>query len=704
MAEDSQETGKVPGGHKSLFHETDQSADEKMSHHHDDSKQLPVLAPGPSRRFAPQTSAAVLRPKKNSTACFACKVAKRKCSGTCPCKACLAAGLQADCRFDPTRDLRRKVAVKRTMKELNDYKDLLETLLASIRSDPRDKLHELIELIRNNGSLRDIARAVGNPVTKFTDSETLSKASLATLSEFEDTKPHRRSESDQVPNSPEEEHPRGSPRATFHPYARVALETLCDIPLFRVPARPWTEVTDDSDFVSHLVSLYFTWDHPCAQYLDQKIFIDHMTRGDTSSQFCTPLLVNSLLAMACVRNSYFPSPQFILTPRQIYSDSPDAFFNLDDTFSRGQHFFQEAERLWNAQRGRQTLSNIQALLMMCSVLLSQGEVQQGWFLLRQAAQMGQDMGLLMLPRVVNPFKEEIRFVMPSISELSDDHVKREDDDEDSILHQMERIRTITAWGIFNLNLQMSVKMRRVTSLPPPISKVSMGGDADFEWTPYPRSNKITYAPKLARLPQLRQGMAELTDILAHVQELLHNQTLVSSIQDLSERAEVSYERLRQWLANWPKPPQIEKEPIPQILILRIKCHQAIINLLEMMIQRGSQGSLTTKLQQEWCQQVAEMAQCFRIHRQAYGLKYIPSQVVDAVQSSLRVLVHQLEIEEARHAFIEFCRFGIAMSRTFTPTANAIHAIQSLAQRGVVTLPPEAMAILDGFDFHGGQEA
>ncbi|KAJ5324749.1 Transcription factor [Penicillium atrosanguineum] len=633
MAEDSQETGNVPAGHMSLLHETDQSADEKMSHH-DDSKQLPALAPGPP---------------------------------------------QADCRFDPTRDLRRKVAVKRTIKELSDYKDLLETLLASIRSDPQEKLYELIELIRNNGSLRDIARSVGNPVTKFTDSETLSRASLATLSEFEDIKPRRRSEPDLIPTSPEEEYPRESPRAKFHPYARVALETLCDIPLFKVPARPWTEVTDDSDFVSHLVSLYFTWDHPCAQYLDQKIFIDHMKRGDTSSQFCTPLLVNSLLSMACV-----------------YSDSPDAFFNLEDTFSRGQHFLQEAERLWAAQRGRQTLPNIQALLMMCSVLLSQGEIQQGWFLLRQAAQMGQDMGLLMLPRTVNPFKEYIGFAMPSASELSDDEVKRKDGDEGSILHQMEHIRTITAWGIFNLN--------SVTSLPPPISKVSMGGDADFEWTPYPRLNKITYAPKLARLPQLRQGMAELTDILAHIQELLHDQSLASSIQALSAMAEAPYERLRQWLANWPDPLQIEKEPTPQVLILRIKCHQAIMNLLEMMIQRDSQGSMTQKLQQEWCQQVAEMAQCFRIHRQAYGLKYIPSQVVDAVQSSLRILVHQLEIEEVRHAFVEFCRFGMAMSRTFTPTADAIYAIQSLAQRGVVMLPPEAIAILEGFDFRGGQEA
>jgi hypothetical protein len=231
-----------------------------------------------------------------------------QCSGTCPCKACLAAGLEADCRFDPTQDLRRRVAVKRTIEELSDYKDLLETLLTSIRSNPEHKLYELIELIRNNGSLRDIARAVRNHVTKFTVSETLSRANLATLSEVENIESRRRSNPDQIPTSSEEEYPKESHRAKLHPYARVALETLCDIPLFKVPARPWTEVTDDCHFVSHLVSLYFTWDHPCAQYLDQKIFIDHMIRGDTSSQFCTPLLVNSLLSMACVCDSEYPSP------------------------------------------------------------------------------------------------------------------------------------------------------------------------------------------------------------------------------------------------------------------------------------------------------------------------------------------------------------------------------------------------------------
>jgi hypothetical protein len=79
MVEDSQKIGKIPAGHKSLLHETDRSLDEKMSYR-EVSKQLPALAPGPPPRFAPQSFPAVVRPKKNSTACSACKTAKRKVS------------------------------------------------------------------------------------------------------------------------------------------------------------------------------------------------------------------------------------------------------------------------------------------------------------------------------------------------------------------------------------------------------------------------------------------------------------------------------------------------------------------------------------------------------------------------------------------------------------------------------------------------
>lgn len=127
-------------------------------------------------------------------------------------------------------------------------------------------------------------------------------------------------------------------------------------------------------------------------------------------------------------------------------------------------------------------------------------------------------------------------------------------------------------------------------------------------------------------------------------------------------------------------------------------------LLEMLMERDQQNTVAPKLRQTWCQQAKEMAQCLQIFRQSYGLKHIPSQVVDAISRGMRVLVHQLDNDEAKHAFIEFCRFAMALSQRFKPSAGTVHAIQSLAQRGVVRLPTEAIAILDGCEPRRCQES
>jgi hypothetical protein len=78
---------------------------------------------------------------------------------------------------------------------------------------------------------------------------------------------------------------------------------LCDEVPFRVPAKPWTTVTEDADLVSHLISLYFTWDFPFHVFLDRDVFLRDMAKGDLNSEFCSPFLVNALLANACVSQS-----------------------------------------------------------------------------------------------------------------------------------------------------------------------------------------------------------------------------------------------------------------------------------------------------------------------------------------------------------------------------------------------------------------
>jgi hypothetical protein len=83
---------------------------------------------------------------------------------------------------------------------------------------------------------------------------------------------------------------------------------LSDDPLWEVPANPWTDVTDDDAFVSHLVSLWFTWYHPSFSYLDRDLFIKDMQSGDVeNSLYCSPFLVNAILADACA--CFLPMPR-----------------------------------------------------------------------------------------------------------------------------------------------------------------------------------------------------------------------------------------------------------------------------------------------------------------------------------------------------------------------------------------------------------
>lgn len=72
-------------------------------------------------------------------------------------------------------------------------------------------------------------------------------------------------------------------------------------------AYPWTTLASD-EVISHLISLYFTWEQPCLQFVDKMAFLTDMKAGDVARphSFCSPLLVSALLAQACVSQPSFP--------------------------------------------------------------------------------------------------------------------------------------------------------------------------------------------------------------------------------------------------------------------------------------------------------------------------------------------------------------------------------------------------------------
>lgn len=69
---------------------------------------------------------------------------------------------------------------------------------------------------------------------------------------------------------------------------------------FRVPAAPWTYLTNDDELVSHLVSLFLVWTNSALRFVEEDLFLEAMRSGDLESDYCSPLLVHSILALGSV--------------------------------------------------------------------------------------------------------------------------------------------------------------------------------------------------------------------------------------------------------------------------------------------------------------------------------------------------------------------------------------------------------------------
>lgn len=60
----------------------------------------------------------------------------------------------------------------------------------------------------------------------------------------------------------------------------------------------WTTVTSDSTLLASLIVSWTTCEYNYYHYIDRDAFLDDVAGGGT--EFCSPLLVNALLASACV--------------------------------------------------------------------------------------------------------------------------------------------------------------------------------------------------------------------------------------------------------------------------------------------------------------------------------------------------------------------------------------------------------------------
>lgn len=89
-----------------------------------------------------------------------------QCDGASPaCSTCLAV-YQTECAYDFDGDHRRKGALKRDIEQLKEVNDSLDAIVATIRSASDSEVGEIVNHIREHGSLADIATSIKDKRTR----------------------------------------------------------------------------------------------------------------------------------------------------------------------------------------------------------------------------------------------------------------------------------------------------------------------------------------------------------------------------------------------------------------------------------------------------------------------------------------------------------------------------------------------------------
>ncbi|GIC86071.1 uncharacterized protein Aud_002433 [Aspergillus udagawae] len=347
-----------------------------------ESARLPVLAPASvDRPRVAEISPFERRRHIAVTACSACRAKKRKCSGQSPCAACVSLGIE--CQLDAESSPRRLGGTKRRGAEMESKKSTLKKKVQSLE----------IELLRRRSPELSTMRAEAcqMAMTRYESSEerardvqgtastdSVEKTGTDSVSVLKNSSSDRSTEDwnsiwavyERVRNCAPADlfkvvnaicstsnptlatqylhqvslgrladaHVGLSNLATEYKLINSPrLPALCDEPILFAPAKPWTTVTDSDRLVSHLLSLYFTWDYPC---------------------------------YACLRKPW------------------DRFKEMDMCI----RFLSEARQLW-ISHPQPTLTSIQALVVMNLTYNCLGKDKIGWSCLATAIHMANELKL-----------------------------------------------------------------------------------------------------------------------------------------------------------------------------------------------------------------------------------------------------------------------------------------------------------------------
>ncbi|KAM3549129.1 hypothetical protein MY1884_008879 [Beauveria asiatica] len=352
------------------------------------------------------------------------------------------------------------------------------------------------------------------------------------------------------------------------------LSPLSDPEMQRHSSGTWTSITSDVNLVHHLLALYFCWEYPTFASLSKEHFLRDFQDG--RHRYCSPILINALLALGCR-----------------FSTQPKTREFPNDPYSSGDHFFKEALRLLNAETDQHSLTVIQALGIMSIREASCGRDSESWYYSGQSIRLAIEMGL---------------------------HLSREHADLDEMA-----VQSATFWGAFALDHAWSLA---TGSLPQSscFARLPMkpGIIADIEaslWVPYTDNG----AP-LQRSCEQPSNVRSVYKCFCELSELVHQSLymLHSPGKPLTARELLSiYTQYLNWYDRIPESLRLGHNFTPAVLFAHMYYHFAILLLFRPLIKLRIIGSKVYP--RDVCSQAADAIQSLlKSYSQLYTLRRTPT--------------------------------------------------------------------------------
>ncbi|KAF7167053.1 hypothetical protein CNMCM6106_002603 [Aspergillus hiratsukae] len=568
--------------------------------------------------------------------------------------------------YDPNSDHRRKGVYKKDTDTLRSKNSTLHTLIQALLNYDEEDAFDLVRQIRSCDSLEDVAQSIVSRDKGAAPGEIFPSGDESSTHEdqFVSTLAGRMGE---LMLDGSGKYIGGTSNLIFLPpgselnefdstQSAQALDRSHEYSVTR-----WTRVTDDEQLISHLMTMYFTWHYPFFTTIPKDLFYRDYIRG-VSSQYCSSLLVNAMLALGCHFSSW-----------------KGARADPSNSATAGDHFFKEAKTLVleNDEHANAKLCTVQALALLSVREAGCGREGKGWVYSGMSFRMAFDLGLNLDSNSLGTRK------------LADEELDA---------------RRITFWGCFLFDKCWSNYLGRQPQLLNSqvcVPKIDILPNEEAQlWSPYTDSGPSQDNTQPSRIRTVALQIAKLSeisgDLLVYFYDPSPTDKPPTKQAELKKLTEI-HTRLEAWKKALPRELEPREGQLPQVLVMHMLYQLLFIHLYRPFLRYTKSTSPLPQhvSPRKLCTQAAAtISKLLRMYKRTYGFKQIVNLAVYIAHTACTIHLLNLPEKNAQRDIIHGLRNLDEMGESWLCARRTLRILDISANKWQIELPTEALSIFE----------